>query len=455
MSKEKELAINTIILTIGKLCTQFISFLLLPLYTALLSPSEYGIFDLLNTYVTLLVPLFSLQFENGLFRFMLECRNSMMKQTQIITTVIITNIRQTFLYLAFFCIISIFWKSEYRFFLAINVILSIYLNTFLQVPRGLGNNFSYAVGSFISAGLTVLLNVIFVAVLHSGVWGMFYATLISQFITIIYLFINQKMWRFIKFNQYKKQLFKEIFNYSFPLVPNQLAWWILGVSDRTVLSFYIGTAANGVYSVANKFSSVYATFYNIFNMAWTESVSIHINEVDSNVFLTKVINMMFKIFSSLCFGIISVLPFVFSMFVDKNYSEAYYHIPILMIAVLFQIVVGLYSVIYIALKKSKEVAKTSMIAAVINFSINLGLIKFIGIYAASISTLIAFMIMAIYRYHHVKQFINIKINSKILLTTIITGSIVLSSFYYDCQILNIISLIYVSIYTLTMNLLYL
>ena len=51
MSRSKELVKNTAILTIGKMCTQFVSFLLLPLYTALLSTEEYGIVDLFTTYI--------------------------------------------------------------------------------------------------------------------------------------------------------------------------------------------------------------------------------------------------------------------------------------------------------------------------------------------------------------------------------------------------------------------
>ena len=49
MSREKQLAKNTLIITVGKVCTQLISFFLLPLYTGILSTEEYGIVDLLNT----------------------------------------------------------------------------------------------------------------------------------------------------------------------------------------------------------------------------------------------------------------------------------------------------------------------------------------------------------------------------------------------------------------------
>ena len=60
MNREKTLVKNTAILTIGKICPQMITFFLLPLYTAILSTEEFGIVDLLNTLVSLLLPIITL-----------------------------------------------------------------------------------------------------------------------------------------------------------------------------------------------------------------------------------------------------------------------------------------------------------------------------------------------------------------------------------------------------------
>lgn len=56
MSRAGELAKNTFIITVGRVATQFISFLLLPMYTVLLTSEEYGTVDLITTIVQLLVP---------------------------------------------------------------------------------------------------------------------------------------------------------------------------------------------------------------------------------------------------------------------------------------------------------------------------------------------------------------------------------------------------------------
>ena len=192
------------------------------------------------------------------------------------------------------------------------------------------------------------------------------------------------------------------------------------------MAHFISVTANGIYSVANKFSTVFVTFYNIFNLSWTESVSLHMNDDDRDIFLTDIINTMFNLFAAVDIG---CMPFVFNLMVNNLYVDAYYQIPILMIAVLFQVIVGLYSVIYVALKKSTEIAKTSFLAAIINITVDLALIRFIGLYAASVSTLIAYLAMALYRYFDVKRYVSVCLRKKYIFLTFIVGMITIIAYY--------------------------
>lgn len=452
MNREKELAKNTFILTIGKMSTQFITFLLLPLYTSLLSPEDYGVVDLLNTYVTLLLPLFNWQFESGLFRFLIDNRKNVEKQKNIISTVVLTNFVQIAIYLLFYLIAGSFITFEYKVFLAIDVSLNILLSSLLQLPRGLGDNLTYAIGSFVSALTTIVFNVLLIAVFHMGALGMFCATVIAKIITIIFLALKTKIWRYVRISCFDKTNFKELSKYSLPLVPNQLSWWVISASDRTVVSHFIGVAANGVYSVANKFSSIFITIYNIFHMSWTESVAVHIHEEDSDQFISEIIDTVIRFFGSLCLGIVAVIPFVFPILIDNNYHDAYYQIPILMLAVFFQIVVGLYSVIYTAHKKSVEIMKTSIYAAIINLVVDIALINFIGIYAASISTLVAYLAMAIYRSIHVRRFIRIKIKMKTKAAVFAMGIVSVAGYYWGNSIVQAIVFLAIAAVSIGLNL---
>ena len=84
MSKKSELIKNTLILALGKVFTQLISFLLLPIYTIFLSPAEYGVVDLITTYMILSVPLITVQLEMAAFRFLVDARDNEYEKQRIL-----------------------------------------------------------------------------------------------------------------------------------------------------------------------------------------------------------------------------------------------------------------------------------------------------------------------------------------------------------------------------------
>ena len=449
MSRKKDLAKNTVILTFGRICTQFVSFLLLPLYTAILEPEVYGIADLFNSYIYLIIPLVSLMLDQGLFRFLLECREDEKRKKTLLSTVLLINCVEIIIYLLIYLVIQRFIDSQFKIFLLIDVALNILLNTLLQFARGVGKNGIYAISSFLSASMTVVSNVITLVFLQMGAWGLFISTVVGRSIALIASMILLRIWNYFEIKEFSKDEAMRLMNYSLPFIPNQLSWWIISVSDRTIISWFLNVAANGLYSVANKFSSIYITFYNIFNLSWTESVSLHINDKDSEEFLENTINTMFKLFYVVCIGIIAYMPLVFPLLINEKYNQAYAQIPILMLAVLFQVVVGLYSVIYVALKKSTEIAKTSFWAAVINIGVDVALIKFIGLYAASISTLVAYVTMSVYRYFHIKKYVNVPLHRKGLYLFITI--IVCISYYYNNIYINIFMALGVTVFAVVVN----
>ena len=451
MNREKQLVKNTAIITIGKVCTQTVSFFLLPLYTAVLTTEEYGVVDLLNTIISLLLPIVTFQIEQALFRKLVDCRNDENNVKNVISTTLVTTLVQSIVYLVLFFIISPLIKNDYKYFLAINLIASMYSSIFLQIARGLGDNKTYAIGSFITASSTVFMNIIFIILFKWGAYGMLMASMLGNVLCIVYIFYIKKIYKYIELKRYNKNLLKQLLKYSIPLIPNAISWWIFNSSDRIIVSSILGIGQNGILSAAYKFSNVYITIYNIFSITWTESAALHIKDKDSDEFFSNVINVSLKLFTAVCMVIIAFMPFVFPIMINEKFGDAYYQIPILMISSLFNVIVGLLSVIYIAKKDTKAVARTSIIAAIINLIVNLGTIKFIGLYAASVSTLAAYLIMAIYRYFDVKKYIRIKTDKKFIMISIFIIFITLIAYYINNLYINIINIVIVLIYSILIN----
>ena len=451
MSKGKDLAKNTAIVSIGKICTQLITFFLLPVYTAVLSNEEYGVVDLLNTLTSLLLPIATLQIEQGIFRYLLDCRENKEKQTTLITTVSKFILVQSAICILIFLCASPFIHNEYKYFLMANLLMGILSSISLQICRGLGDNKTYAVGSFITGALTVILNVIFIVAFKWGAYGMLIATAISNLLCTIYVFVKKKIYKYIDIKQNDKKLLKDIIKYSVPLIPNMISWWIVSASDRTIISAVIGVAQNGIYSAANKFSGIFSTLYSVFNLTWTESASININSEDRDEFFSKIFDFIVRFFGSLCLGTIAVMPFVFGILVNEKFAESYYQIPILILGSVFNILVSFLGSVYVAKKLTKEIAKTSIIAAIINIVVNIALINQIGLYAASISTVIAYFAMFIYRWIDVKKYVSIKTNKALIAVLSVSFLVAIITYYLKMKIISIVVLLAVIIIAIYIN----
>ena len=452
MSKGKDLAKNTAIVSIGKICTHLITFFLLPVYTAVLSNEEYGVVDLLNTLTSLLLPIVTLQIEQGIFRYLIDCRENNEKQIKLITTIIRFMIIQSIACIVIFLCVSPFIHNEYKYFLMANLLMGIFSSLLLQICRGLGDNATYAIGSFITGAFTVLLNVIFIVAFRWGAYGMLGATAISNFICAVYIFLKRKIYKYIKPKQFDKKILKEIIKYSVPLIPNMISWWIVSASDRTIISAVIGIAQNGIYSAANKFSGVFTTLYSVFNLTWTESASININSEDRDEFFSKILDFVIRFFGCLCLGTIAVMPFVFNILINEKFAEAYYQIPILILGSVFNILVSFVGSIYVAKKLTKEIAKTSIIAAVINIFVNIVLIKSIGLYAASISTVIAYALMFIYRWIDVKKYVKFNVNKILMFALTIMYGITIFTYYLKNTTISVVVLVIVVVFAIITNL---
>lgn len=451
MNKKKELLKNTMIIFIGKISTQFLSFFLLPIYTNYLSTRDYGSIDLILTYISLLVPIITIQQEMATFRFLIDARNNEELKGKIISTSFNNSFSYLFVFLFIYLLFNLLIKIKYSYFILINIAICIFSNLLMQISRGLGKNFNYSIASFITGFSTFLLNIILICFCKIGAVGMLLSMSISNIICILYLFFSLKIYRYYKFIKTDKKLKKEMFHYSLPLVPNSISWWFINVSDRTIISAILGVSANGIYAISNKFPSIISSLLGIFSLSWSESASLHIDDKDRDDFFSSVAETVLKLFSCACFGIISILPLIYNKLIGMAYLESYNYIPIFLIGSMANCIVNVYSAIYIAKKMTKKVAYTSIASALINIIINLIFIKFIGLYAASISTALAYIIMMIYRHFDLKKYLRIKYDNKIVFYTIIMFCITITLYYINRVSLNIFNILLVITYTLILN----
>ena len=451
MSKKKELMKNTIIIFCGKVCTQLISFFLLPLYTGYLATKDYGIVDLITTYVTLLVPIITLELEMSIFRYLVDSRGREKETKKLMSNNFYVLLIALLVFSILYIVVTSFWKFDFRWLILIDIIICTFSGNFLQISRGMGRTLDYSISCLITGAFTIVSNIFLIAVLRLGAVGMITSMALANGLGALYLFVRLKLYKLINFKLVDKKLIKEMYRYSIPLVPNGISWWIVNVSDRSIISFVLGTASNGLYAVSNKFPTILSSLLGVFNLSWSESAALHINSPDRDEFFSDISNTVTKLFTCLGVGMIACMPFVFPLLINSKYNGAFNQIPILVLGAVFNVVVCLYSAVYIAKKMTKQVASVSIIGAIINIVFNVLLIKKIGLYAASISTAVSYFVMMVYRHIDLKKYVKIKYESGLIIKTVLIFTFSIILYYQKNMILNIINLIVVVIYAFIMN----
>lgn len=448
MSEKKNLVKNTIIIAIGKLSTQIISFLLLPLYTSKLTPKEYGVFDYITTISIFLLPIITLCMEESLFRFLLDAKKQEDKEN-VISQVIIYTIFSTIIFSigAFFLLKII--NYEYNMLFILYIISSILSAISNALARGLSKIKLYSISNMISGIIAIILNIVTIVFFNMGVVGLLLSTILANILTSVTIFIKTNFIQYISINKFEKNLMKEMLGYSIPLVPNSIAFSIISASDRIIVTNSIGLEQNGIYSIAYKFPNIISVFYGYFSLAWRESASKMVNNEDKVKYYNEVYETMKNIIYCISILLIAIMPIAFPILINSQYQDAYPHILILIASVYYCNIAMFISGIFIAYKDTKSIGTTTLIAAIINVIINVGLINKIGLYAASISTLIANMFLCLYRKYKVRKYIKLK--KEFDISQIIMLAIVVSAYILNNILISIITILITIIYSYFSN----
>lgn len=397
MSRFKSLIKETFIYTLGNLGSKLISFFMLPFYTLYLSTEQYGIIDMFTVTASLLIPIISLQISDGVYRELIDTKDNEERKSIISTAINSTLI--IFIFIVIILLLSIKenvfngFSIHYLYFLIASGIL---YEISKQIVRGLNKTKLYSLSGVLYTGLFVSMNIVLIALLKLGVVGYLISQIISNIVTALIVILNCDFIMYYKLDLNKKKLIR-MYRYSIPLLFNALGWWVLNVSDRYIIKYYLGNSAVGIYSFANKISGVMYVFNSIFFLAWQTHSIEESNSNDREEYYSKTFEF-FMIFQFIITMLLIISSYPITIIIsNKDFITAWRYIPYLSIAVLFNTFSSYYANNYIILKKTGSILYTTIIAALTNITINILLISYIGILAACFSTIISYLVVWIIR----------------------------------------------------------
>lgn len=451
MNREKALAKNTFIIAIGTFLPKFSSIITLPIITGGLTKAEMGTYDLISTLVSLFLPVATLQIQSAAFRFLIDVREDEKETKRIITNIIsfilpTSLIALTILYL---CLGNV--SLVIRWLICLYFFSDILMLSTQQIVRGLSNNKLYSASSVTISFSNMLLIVLTISVGKQGLVGVLASITIATTIGLILLLVKGHILSRIDLSLLSRKTLLEMLSYSWPMIPNSLSNWVLSFSDRAVLTAFMGLEANAIYSVANKIPALFTTVQGTFVFAWQENASLASKDSDADTYYAEMFDSIFGILVGIMALLIAATPILFWLLIRGDYKEAYYQMPILFMGMLSSSMASFIGGIYVAHKKTRSVGVTTILAAACNLVIDLVFVHKIGIFAASISTLVSYVFLTIYRMVDVQKFQKVKFNTGRFCLLIALLVLMCAICWIDTVALNVLNIILGCIIAVVVN----
>jgi O-antigen/teichoic acid export membrane protein len=393
---------GTSVFTISKILTKAGTILLLPIYTRLLSPAEYGIIGLLQPIINF-IPLF---FVFGLYVAQMRYYVEYEQKNEIKSFIFTLNIFLWIINVIIFgVLVSPFGEKIIGFIIDYEKV-SFYPYILLALIIGFINVFSMmaknyfqtvqkykriAISSIISFLISSVLSLILIYYFDFGVLGKLTGMLISNIFIFIVLYL--KYIRNITFDFDKTKL-KNGLVLGLPILINAIIGTVINYSDRIVLAQYVSMDIIGVYSLAYTGGMVLNIFTNSFNDTWRPMLYDLLESNNKNS-----ISRLKKVFSNfiIVVSFIALLGQLFSkeiilFILPQNYNGTTLFLPYILAGMVFA---GLYHFVVNILvfhKNTHMIPFFTIISALLNLGINIIFIPKFGPLVAAISTIISYIV---------------------------------------------------------------
>lgn len=395
---ETKLLKNTVYYSIGEILPRVISFLLLPIYTRYLTPSDYGIISYTSTIIIFLFVLGAFALNSYVLRFYFIHTEEQERRSIIGTAQLaILGLNTIIFGLAFVLMplviehyqIQVPWNPYFRYAFIINFLdcLSIIPMVIYRVRQ---DAIKFVILGFTRTLFTVLLTIYFVVFLKRGVIGTFEANLYVLIpYSIIYVFIIQRYGRWLINWDY----LKEALAFSAPLIPGAICYQLLSVSDRVILERNVEIDSLGIYNIACQMALV----LNIVIQSGYKAIEPELfRRFGNDGFYGFVRRIQSVFFLAIYVGALGLCLFsqeVFYIMTTESFHKGYLLVPALMVGVVMTGQNVIYSGILQGERRTKVIGIATVIGALVSMTINILFIPFYGTYAAALASAISYIVM--------------------------------------------------------------
>ena len=430
---------ETLIYGLSTYIQKFIGVFLLPLYTALLTPEDYGILDLLGTVAIISIYLVVAGTDSSLSYYYFRKEHINERPVMVSSTLFI---RITFASTAFILVgllsnnlsFLIFGKDYSMFLILTGISLavqSIY-SFFTDLIRFEKRPWIFTWVSVTNLLINIGLNIYFILILKKGVWGAIMASVICYGVmaifTVYYVFSRYGI-------HFSYSWAKKILAYGSPLIGTAFAVWILTTTDRYFLAHYRNIADIGIYAVGFKLASFLGLVSGALQMAWSPYAMDIQYEPNAKKIYAKVFFIYFVVNILAVFFISMFSIDLLKVFTQPAYYSAKAVVPFLCMSVVFFSGYFIVSIGIAVTKKAQHTIWITLTAAAVNIVMNFLLTPAIGAVGAALSIMTAnFLIFVLTLWVSQKLYPVEYGYIRVAALFIPAAAIVAASYYYDINL---------------------
>jgi O-antigen/teichoic acid export membrane protein len=375
-----------------------VSFLLLPVFTRVLVPSQYGKLSIALSANAVATVIFAFGMELAIFRGAVHLAEDPDARNRFVRSI------WTFLLIAplvggtvvTVVMAPLLWNSSVLGVGDLGLAMfaaSLYISAttlplaLLRVDRRLRDFVVVnAVNTFSTLGLEVLL----VAVLRTGVTGWLVAVTVGSAATLVVAMVVVPYRRPRPFD---RPLVRDTLRRSLPIMPHFAAMWSLQLADRVLLAALVSTGSVGVYSLGSNMATPLLVLVIGVNQAFMPAYA-QAGKPGSTTNLRSIIETQVAVISILSLGCALLAPVAIHVFLDARYRAA---AGLTSWIVLGYVFIGLYSIpmngVTLTHGRSRRIWVVSIAAAVVNLGLIYTLVPSSGLEAAAIASAAGYAVL--------------------------------------------------------------
>jgi O-antigen/teichoic acid export membrane protein len=372
----------------GNLFNKAVAFITVPIFTRLLTTEEYGIINIYTSWVNLMAVIVGLSLGNSIRNAYVDMREELGEYISSIFTLAVVNFAAVCVVVAllanhislpneliWFCLMESF--SNF----IINAVVMRYVMEEEAVKRTALLVLPNLLGAILSVVLISMLT-------QNKQYGRIIATCVVTSLfgigLMLYYMIRYKTFFNKKFWMYALPI-------SIPLVFHGISCNILGTSDRSVITYFCGAAAAGVYSLIYNLSMVSSVVISSAESVWLPRMTRSLQKQDYKTFNHEVLIYVYIVLFAFC-GLLTFAPELILLLGGKEYLSGLTMIFPIVASSFVMFIYSIYVNIEYYYKKTRMIAIATVVAAALNLLLNFIFIPYFGVTAAAYTTLVSYFI---------------------------------------------------------------